>query len=548
MSSVLFIYPPVSFLKRNPLSGFSPPLGILYLATILKNKGHEVHVIDAEAERLSLNELIEKVKSLHPEVVGLTCLTNTFRFCKSIIKEIKRISNAYIVVGGPHISVAGPRGNLGADAYVAGEAELVIEKIVDERPKGMIFSKEIREIDTIPFPDRTFVRGIKYGKFFGLPFCRGATAILTTRGCRFGCSFCNRPRKAGFRARSPRSIIQELKEIERAGYETVLLADDNFSNDPENVMRLARLVRKERIKLNFFGETRVDTPIDALYRSMREMGVVGLSFGVESLSPKVIGWYNKTKYPTRWSAYVKKSLNLCQKYGIISCGSLIFGAPMETKEEMEHSIQFLQENGIDLIHGNVLLYLIGSRIWRWAVSIGRIRQNQFMVSAAEAKLTPYSQDELEELCIQCSKFCKEQGWRRCFLKLLKNHQYKIIYDAIKGGIESHPLIRKKLLSKGPGYGYTKAGRWGVPSSGKGEIVSEGGLGVSLPKIKLMLRNGEELYESLNLKQRGALMRLLNSVVDYGFAKVEEIHTRPPGFNPPKGFKLRRRKKQRCQKK
>ncbi|MCS7132033.1 MAG: cobalamin B12-binding domain-containing protein, partial [Hadesarchaea archaeon] len=70
MSTVLFIYPPVSFQDISPLAAYSPPLGILYLGTILKNKGHEVHVIDVEAEHLSLSQVIKRVESIDPEVIG----------------------------------------------------------------------------------------------------------------------------------------------------------------------------------------------------------------------------------------------------------------------------------------------------------------------------------------------------------------------------------------------------------------------------------------------------------------------------------------------
>jgi hypothetical protein len=55
MSSVLFIYPPISFKENSSLSAYSPPLGALYLGTVLKSKGHDVHVVDADAERLSIS-------------------------------------------------------------------------------------------------------------------------------------------------------------------------------------------------------------------------------------------------------------------------------------------------------------------------------------------------------------------------------------------------------------------------------------------------------------------------------------------------------------
>lgn len=456
MSSVLFIYPPISFSEKSALSAYSPPLGALYLATILKKDGHEVHVIDVEAEKLSLEQVIERVKSINPEVVGLTCLTYTLDSCKIIIKEVRGVTNAYIVVGGPHIAVAPSESleKLGADAYVLGEAESVMKKIVKEKPRGVINPKEIQNIDTIPFPDRSLIKHVKYGVFYGMNIRENMTGILTTRGCKYGCTYCNRPKKLCFRVRSPKNILEELKEINRMGMESVWLADDNFTNNPENVIKLARLMKREKLKFDFFGQARVDTPSEALYKSMSDMGVTALSYGVESLKPEVIRWYNKTRYPEKWPAYVRKTLDLCDKYGIIFLGSLIFGAPMETKEDMEYTIEFLEKNGADLINGNVLLYIVGSAIWYSARKAGKIKSDQFIVPAPEAGLTPYSYEELEEFCIRCTDFCKREGWKRLFRKLLKNRKFGIIYWGARELIGHYWHIRK-VRRELYGYGYGK---------------------------------------------------------------------------------------------
>lgn len=456
MSSVLFIYPPVSFTERSALSAYSPPLGALYLATILKNDGHEVHVIDAEAEQLSLEALVRRVESIDPEVIGLTCLTFTLDSCKAIIREVRKATDAYVVVGGPHISVA-PRetlGELGADAYVIGEAESVIKQVVSEKPQGVINPKEVRNIDTIPFPDRSLIENIEYGVFYGLRIGKNMTGILTTRGCLYGCAYCNRPKKLGFRPRSPRNILQELKEIDRMGIKSVWIADDNFTNAPKNVMKLARLIKREKLKFNFYGQARVDVPSESLFKSMKEMGVTALSFGVESLKPEVIQWYNKTEKPQKWSEYVKKTLELCNKHGIIFLGSLIFGAPMESKEDMEYSIEFLERNGADLINGNVLLYMVGSAIWHSAVREGKIKPNQFIVPASEVGLTPYSYEELKELCMRCTDMCKDEGWKRVFRKLLKNRKFDIIWWGAREFIRHYSQLRK-VRQELYGYGYGK---------------------------------------------------------------------------------------------
>jgi len=251
--------------------------------------------------------------------------------------------------------------------------------------------------------------------------------------------------------------VQELKEIDKMGFDSVWIADDNFTNNPQNVIKLARLIKREKLKFHFFGEARVDAASDTLYKSMRSMGVVGFSYGVESLSPEVVKWYNKTKYPEKWPAHVKKTLELCDKYGIIFLGSLIFGAPMETKAEMEHSIDFLEKNGADLINGNILMYLVGSAIWQWGRKIGKIESDQYMALALELGLTPYSEEELGEICNRCTNFSKREGWKSALRKVLKGRRFDLVLYGLKKYVRHYRRIRKirkEVYRYGYGKGYT----------------------------------------------------------------------------------------------
>ena len=77
---------------------------------------------------------------------------------------------------------------------------------------------------------------------------------------------------------------------------------------------------------------------------------------------------------------------------------------------------------------------------------------------------------------------------------------------------------------------------------KREIYSRLG-GDLIEKIGKVLGKANQRFMKLKPKQQGALIRLLEQGIDYGFAKVEEISTRPPGFNPPKGLKLKKRRKE-----
>lgn len=458
----VFIYPPISFKEENPSSGFTPPLGALYMATILQNHGHEAHVIDANAEQLTLNKLKRRVESLDPDMIGLTCLTFNLEACQEIINTLRKNLDTYTVVGGPHTSAVPPEHLrlMGADAYVINEGESVIKDIIEKKPKGIIHAPEIKDINKIPFPDRTLLDDVKYGKVFGLDLWSGkATAILTSRGCKYACTFCNRPKKQCFRSRSPKNILGELKEIDKMGYSAVEIVDDNFTNDPENVVELARLIKREKLELDFIGEGRIDAASDKLYKSMKEMGMAAVSHGVESVKPEIIKWYNKTDKPEKWPKYIKKTLDLCEKYNLICLESLIFSAPMESKEDMRYSIDFLIENGADFVNGNVLMFLVGSPIWHWARKLDKVKPDQYVSTAPEIGLTPYTQEEIQEMCDMCTNYNKREGWKKAFRKILNGKKYHLIVHGFKTFLTKYFKIRKvrkdMYLHGGYGKSYMK---------------------------------------------------------------------------------------------
>ena len=59
-----------------------PPLNLAYLAAIAEKHGHSVQLIDGEAELLTIDEIVEKVKAFSPDLIGLTATTPFFSYCR----------------------------------------------------------------------------------------------------------------------------------------------------------------------------------------------------------------------------------------------------------------------------------------------------------------------------------------------------------------------------------------------------------------------------------------------------------------------------------
>ena len=82
-----------------------PPLGILYVAAMLENLGHQVEFVDMEIENMDGEGFINHVNKISPELIGFSCVTPTADFVFKISRLIKKqLPEITIVMGGIHAS------------------------------------------------------------------------------------------------------------------------------------------------------------------------------------------------------------------------------------------------------------------------------------------------------------------------------------------------------------------------------------------------------------------------------------------------------------
>ena len=96
---ILLIYPP----SRNIITttqpkfiikdrGFVPPLGLVYLASAIKEKtDHEVQILDCQVDNLSDKQIEDKINFYCPDVVGISVITFILVDSLNIAKIVKKI-------------------------------------------------------------------------------------------------------------------------------------------------------------------------------------------------------------------------------------------------------------------------------------------------------------------------------------------------------------------------------------------------------------------------------------------------------------------------
>jgi len=93
--------------KRIYKRGFlNPPLNLCYLASSIEKEGHTAKIVDAEAEGLSINEILNIAKLFKPDLIGITATSVDFDGAVPIIKMLKqKMPDVPIIIGGTHISI-----------------------------------------------------------------------------------------------------------------------------------------------------------------------------------------------------------------------------------------------------------------------------------------------------------------------------------------------------------------------------------------------------------------------------------------------------------
>lgn len=344
-------------------------------------------------------ELTDTIVREKPDLVGLNCSTHTFLAAAEVLKAVAEcLPEATIVLGGYHATLATEqilRCCPFIDYIISGEGEFSFVALLDcldrgVRPAGVpgisflegnafvsAGPELIEDLDTLPFPDRTLLRGIDYGYVFqGITLTFGKfTTMCTSRGCAYDCTYCSCAAfsRRRWRYRSAGNVVDELEQLYREGYENVVLIDDNFTQRRDRVEKICDLIGERGIKMKLYCEGRVNHSSAGLFRKMKSAGFEVIYFGVESASEHVLDYYRKRATP----AQARQAVANAKRCGLIVITSFIIGAPVESVDDMRRTISFIKElrpHGMQL---NVLDVLVGTEIWQAMTRDGRIRPDDW---------------------------------------------------------------------------------------------------------------------------------------------------------------------------
>ena len=428
------------------------PIGLLSIAAYLERRGHEVFVHDCLGPGAvpGAEKNAGMILSHDPDMVGFSATTSGFLDGYSLASAIKKIRpRVTTVFGGVHISaMGGPLldGFPDIDYLCLGEGEETMSELADGRSprtiEGLawrnggsgIVNKQrghIPDLDSLPFPAYEKLAGFPRG--YNLPLFSyiktpGAT-MITSRGCPYQCSYCDRSVfRRGFRYNSAGYIYEHMKHLRtRFGVRHVNIYDDLFTLNRERIDMLCGMLSSRPLGMNFNCAVRVGYADEGLLRHLKEAGCLMVSVGIESADPEML---KRHKAGVNLED-VRESVALIRKSGLRAKGLFMMGLPGETEESIRATSDFVMSLGLDDMNMAKFTPFPGAPIWNGIEKEGVLENDWQQMNCLNFVFVPKgigSRERLDRLYNEhVKRFYSSPEWRRRFMRRLWQHRSSLWY-------------------------------------------------------------------------------------------------------------------------
>ena len=378
-----------------------PPLGTLYAAALLRERGYDTALFDA---MLADDESgwQEALKRERPRFAVLfedsfnylskMCLLRMRQAALTMIAAAKRQGSAVLVCGSdasdhPEIYLT-----QGADFVLTGEGERTLEELVDrldgrserdlESIEGLVYSQSMKSkgdgtaralvrtpprevmsrLDELPSPAWDLVDVDRYRRAWLSSKGRFSMNIATTRGCPYHCNWCAKPIWGqGYKMRSPASVAQEVQWLASVyAPDHLWFADDILGLKRGWIASFADQLEELGVLVPFKCQSRVDLllrpgEVDALRRA----GAETVWVGAESGSQRILDAMDKGTRVEQIGVAAERLHEAGIRIGFF----LQFGYPGETAEDIEKTFQLVRDCEPDEIGMSVSYPLPGTRFF-----------------------------------------------------------------------------------------------------------------------------------------------------------------------------------------
>ncbi len=391
------------------------PIYLSYAVAVVEEAGFEVAFIDAIMDELSIDEFAQRVHELGADLLCMETSTPSIGFDLETAAAVKRLSpQTFVALLGSHPTFFDRQmidENPVVDAVVRGEFEYTCADLAKALANGgdlsLVLGLTYRDedgtahrnperphfepLDDMPFPARHIVQGEGYRA--GIYSGGYPTAMVSSRGCPFHCTFCLWPEMLyghKFRARSAENVVAEIEQAVRVyGHDEIYFDDDTFSVDRQRVLDICRLIQEKGLhkEVEWIAQCRVDTVAREVLEAMKAANCGYILFGVESGSPAMLKKMKKGITVDK----VRQAFALTKSVGIKTQAFFLFGMPGETQDTIRETIEFAKELSASSTQFAVAIPHPGTALYRECKENGWLTSEDWADYTSEASLieTPW---------------------------------------------------------------------------------------------------------------------------------------------------------------
>jgi anaerobic magnesium-protoporphyrin IX monomethyl ester cyclase len=370
------------------------PLGLAYLGAVAERAGHEVAIIDCQAEKLTYEAFRVRIARTPSEVIGVTATTLLYKSAMKLITIAKETQpEAVTVLGGSHgtfwdENALNEYPSLDIVVRKEGEQSFIelLERLqthsglsgllgITYRNKDKITRNAdrpfIKDLDSLPFPAHHLIplENLKHNGKILFP-------LISSRGCVYWCDFCSTVRMfgRGYRMRNAKNVVDEMQFVhDKYGVEQVTFYDDAFTVDRDRVIKICDELHARKLHMIWDCGTRVDMVDRELMKTMRDAGCIAVWLGVESGSEVILGAMNKSIKLNQTRIAYKTAHDV----GLMTIANVVLGFPGETEQTARETIRFVKELDPDDVGFYVATPYPGTPMYEQVVKNGWLRVTDF---------------------------------------------------------------------------------------------------------------------------------------------------------------------------
>ncbi len=332
----------VRFMNSTPLA--------LPILKALTPDDIEVKIVDENIESLNFDETFD--------LVGVTVMLHVSQRAIEIASEYRK-RGTQVVFGGFFPTLWPDKALPHVDAIVSGEAEYVWRDVIEDAKtrslKKIYRASQMADLKDVPFISKDFYTE------------QESYHVETTRGCPYHCDYCSVTTFYGNKFRH-REVDDVVKQVAECNDRFIFFVDDNITANP----KYAKQVFKEIAPLNisWSGQFSINFAKDGeLLDLAAESGCKMLFAGLETLNSDCLNEVGKEwAVPSKYPEFIQRVHD--RNIGVY--GSFMFGFENDTKDVFKQTLDFCEENQVDLALFGAMYPLEGSNTYKKLKEEGRL--------------------------------------------------------------------------------------------------------------------------------------------------------------------------------